>query len=371
MPQPAIVALQGLLSPHVSLGKSRLETLCLIVVGMVSARTVNLSHLAAERPGSTLIASTYRRLQRFFQHVRLGTEWAAPLIGRMLRGSRCWDLALDRTQWQVGGRDINYLVLAVITPRYRVPILWSVLEGRGNSSTAERIALMRRYLALFGAGSIRMLVADREFIGADWMKFLNKNNIPFAIRLREDMRAVTTSRTGQSHDLTFAARLSGCRRTRRFTARLGGPDGPPDGPPDGLEVEINAKRLSAGEWLIVASNRPGRGPYLAYRKRWAVECLFADAKTRGLNIEDTRLTDPAKLDLLMGLVALALAWAGRTATDLLAPNVPKRKAHGHYAKSWFRIGFDRIRQLLRTDPPEAVKPWRRLAANQPKSPRVV
>jgi len=265
MPQQAIATLQGLLSPHVLLGKSRLETLSLIVVGMVSARTVNLSHLAAGRPGSTLIASTYRRLQRFFQHVQLGPDWAAPLIGRMLQGARCWDLALDRTQWRVGERDINYLVLAVITPRDRVPILWSVLKGRGNSSTAERIALMRRYPALFGAGSIRMLLADREFIGADWMKFLNKNNIHFAIRLREDMRAVTSSRTGKSHDLTLAARLRGCQRTRRFTARLGRPDGP--------QVAINAKRISAGEWLSVASNRPGREPCLAYRKRWAVECV--------------------------------------------------------------------------------------------------
>lgn len=24
-----------------------------------------------------------------------------------------------------------------------------------------------------------------------------------------------------------------------------------------------------------------------YRKRWAIECLFGDAKTRGLNLEDT------------------------------------------------------------------------------------
>jgi len=33
MPQQAIATLQGLLSPHVLLGKSRLETLSLIVVG--------------------------------------------------------------------------------------------------------------------------------------------------------------------------------------------------------------------------------------------------------------------------------------------------------------------------------------------------
>jgi len=30
----------------------------------------------------------------------------------------------------------------------------------------------------------------------------------------------------------------------------------------------------------------------------------------------TRLTDPRKLDLLMGLVALAIAWAARAARDL-------------------------------------------------------
>ena len=62
----AIATLRNTLRPHLELSKDRVETLALIVVAMVSARTVNLSHLAAERPGSALVASTYRRLQRFF-----------------------------------------------------------------------------------------------------------------------------------------------------------------------------------------------------------------------------------------------------------------------------------------------------------------
>ena len=71
MSHRAVTALQRILRPHVGLSKSRLETLCLLVIGMVSARTVNLGHIACERSGaSVLIASTYRRLQRFFQHVR-------------------------------------------------------------------------------------------------------------------------------------------------------------------------------------------------------------------------------------------------------------------------------------------------------------
>ena len=74
MPHRAITARRDSASA-VGLSKSRLETLCLIVVGMVSARTVNLGHIACERPGSALVASTYGRLQRFFQHVRLDPDW--------------------------------------------------------------------------------------------------------------------------------------------------------------------------------------------------------------------------------------------------------------------------------------------------------
>jgi len=88
--------------------------------------------------------------------------------------------------------------------------------------------------------------------------------------------------------------------------------------------------------------------------------MFGDATTRGLNIEDTRLTHPRKLALLMALVALAIVWAGRVAADLLGPGTPKHKSHGHFAQSWFRIGFDRLRNLLSTDQSEATAAWRRL-----------
>ena len=47
---------------------------------------------------------------------------------------------------------------------------------------------MRRYLALFGSGSIAWLLADREFIGGRWMKFLLENNILFATRVKENSK---------------------------------------------------------------------------------------------------------------------------------------------------------------------------------------
>ena len=59
--------------------------------------TVNLSHLACERAGQVLIASTYRRLQRFFQHVALPEDWSARLVVHLLGLTGPWRLCLDRT----------------------------------------------------------------------------------------------------------------------------------------------------------------------------------------------------------------------------------------------------------------------------------
>ena len=221
---------------------------------------------------------------------------------------------------------------------------------------------MRRYLGLFEVSTIRLLLADREFIGRDWADFLCENNIPFAIRLRSDLRITTED----GHQLTLDARLHWRRRGKVLTGWLG------TGRDRGHHrLSFIAKPLGQGEWLVLATNARPRFALDAYRKRWAIECLFGDAKTRGLNLEDTRLTDPRKLDLLMGLVALALAWAARAARDLLGPRWPKRKAHGYLAKSWFRTGFDQIRHLLRSDPLEAIAPWLRIAPKHIKFSRVV
>ena len=364
MPNNAIAALREVLRPGIGLSKSRLETLCLIVIGMISARSVNLSHLACERPGRVQTASTYRRLQRFFQHARLDEDWALPLLIRLLGLEGSWLLAIDRTNWQIGKTEVNHLVLAVVTPRFRVPLMWSVIKGRSGSDTGMRIALIERNLAHFPATTIRLLLADRAFVGADWIEFLCKNNISFAIRMRDNL-CITTE---DGHDLTLRARLRKVRRGRTFRARLGTRE---DAAASSAPLLTIAAKPLKDDWLIVMTNVEAQFALRTYRKRWAIECLFGDAKTRGLNLEDTRLTEPRKLGLLMSLVALALAWAGRAAADLLGKHSPPRKSHGYYAKSWFRTGFDHLRNRLRSDPLDAIEPWRRIAPKQLKTGRVV
>ena len=336
------------LRPHFSLSKTRIETLAVLLLGLANGRTVNLSHLASQFPGGALHASNYRRLQRFFQFERLDADLSGPLIVRMLKLDGPKLLALDRTNWKLGQGNVNILVLAVVTRRFRVPLLWTLLDHGGTSDVGQRIALMERYLRLFGASSIKALLADREFIGAEWMEFLNKNNIPFAIRLKENMQVHL-----EDGSLRQFRTLLRKRRRGAWAGWLSGMQTTPAN-----RLRFAAKRIRDGELLIVATNLDdgGRGLNL-YRKRWAIECLFADAKTRGLNIEDTHITDTGKLATLLVIVALAVTWAYRCATRAMGRKAIARKAHGRREKSWFRVGLDALRNWIIHKPEYAVLAW--------------
>ena len=84
MYQKTVAALSDRVAPYVPLSNDRRETLGQLTLGLVSARTTNLSVLAAERIASASTESTYRRYQRFFQSSSLGRT------GRR-RWWRSWD----------------------------------------------------------------------------------------------------------------------------------------------------------------------------------------------------------------------------------------------------------------------------------------
>ena len=146
-----LASLRDILRPHFDLTKSRLETMAVIMTGMVNCRTVNLSHLAIQFPGQAFWKSNYHRLQRFFQDIRFDESVVAGLTTSLIGFDGPKHLAIDRTNWKLGKTDINILVLAIITPKFKIPIMWTCLNHRGNSSTKQRIDLMERYMLCSGS----------------------------------------------------------------------------------------------------------------------------------------------------------------------------------------------------------------------------
>lgn len=65
-----------------------------------------------------------------------------------------------------------------------------------NSNTQERIDIIDRFIKLFGKSSIESLTGDREFVGEKWLEYLNREGIPYHLRIRENFW-VKDLRTGK------------------------------------------------------------------------------------------------------------------------------------------------------------------------------
>jgi hypothetical protein len=62
-----------------------------------------------------------------------------------------------------------------------------MLPKKGNSNGKQRIALLQKFIDLFGKVCIEAIVGDREFIGNDWLMFLQSEHIAYHIRIKDNM----------------------------------------------------------------------------------------------------------------------------------------------------------------------------------------
>ncbi|GGR39431.1 hypothetical protein GCM10008957_55360 [Deinococcus ruber] len=95
-------------------------------------------------------------------------------------------MSVDRTTWEHGEAPLNLLVLGAVVHGYTIPLVWIALDHTGNSDTRARMWLVLRLLQALPARRWKGLVADREFIGAEWFRFLRPKGIRRAIRIRKD-----------------------------------------------------------------------------------------------------------------------------------------------------------------------------------------
>ena len=208
-----------------------------------------------------------------------------------------------------------------------------MLDKQGNSSSSERIALLKKALKIIPKDKILGILADREFIGEEWFHYLLQLQLPYVIRLKENRIAELEDGSTIQLKRLFAGLQKGRKSKAFHNVRLG------EHP-----TNIKAKRLDDGTLLIVAFSGIKDGcPISTYRKRWTIETTFSCMKKRGFNLEDTHMTDLNKLKKLFAIVALAVVWAVKIGTFLQNDKIKK---HGYRENSNFHLGKNIIIQKL-------------------------
>lgn len=335
---PDLHSIESALAPLLW-NKARIKLLAAVVVALLSAQSINLMKLALLMPTSAKVPSAYKRLQRFLADFAPDMDTFARLLSSLCKIAPPWNLAIDRTNWKLGAAHLNLLMLCMVCEHISFPLLWVPLskEGKGkagNSNTAERSALMQRFVRLFGASACQCLRADREFASRDWLKCLEDNGISYQLRIKSDILVADSQGELCCANWLFKDCPVQQERVLGFRKVLG-------------KVRfVTGTRLADGDFLIVVSDV--ERPLCEYSLRWGIETMFGAFKRRGLNLEDTHVTAPERLCRLMMFLTLAYTWAG--VCGLWEVGDPEFKwvikTHGRHAVSVFRIGIDYLRPIM-------------------------
>jgi hypothetical protein len=316
---------------------ARVKLIFLFITALCKVQTVTFDKLAnafdaQARPGSSL-----RRIQRFIAGYALDGDLVARLVFALLPKREDVILTIDRTNWKFGQTDINIFMLGIVYKGVAFPLLFTMLNKRGNSNCQERIALLERFRGLFGTGCISCLVADREFVGAKWIAYLNENNIRYHIRIRNNFRVYHPNK-GRDTKASWLFNDLKPGQYRHYDKIVS---------VNGQLCYISGCKLQKGDFLIIISfNRPQEAQE-DYAERWQIEMCFKAMKSSGFDIEKTHLSDLERIERLVLLVMIAFVWCYK-AGIYLHENVQAItiKTHGRRARTIFKHGLDYISNSL-------------------------
>lgn len=311
---------------------ARLECLGTLIISILRNRTVNLVKLSAEAPSELKAESLYRRFQNFFLRFDMPLhDIGRFVLSKLPKPGKGWVLSMDRTNWKYGKTHINILVVAIVISKVAIPICWRVLPQstkRGNSNTRHRIELLKRLLKLMTGEDIKVLTMDREFVGREWLRWLDGQGIKYIVRIKHNVLVDGNAASRHRHRKQI-------RSAKRKTVW-------------GIEVFFGGCRITGkntrDDFLYLVSNfYHGKEALDLYKMRWGIEQVFSHFKRRGFDLETTHMKEGKKIEKLFGVLTLAFLIGYGWGCEMKAGSTLLRSQE---RKSIFRLGLDRISQFF-------------------------
>lgn len=164
------------------------------------------------------------------------------------------------------------------------------------------------------------MLGDREFIGKTWVEWLEDQQIPYTLRIKEESQYIA-KRNGKIIKVACLFKKLQPGRTQYLGKRKIGKTDPYMGHITGLKTTNN-------QIVVLAHSAKIEQPFEAYRKRWEIELLFKVMKSSGFDLEATHITQFDRLETLLGIVAISCCFAYRVGIYYSKAHPPKLKKHG-------------------------------------------
>ena len=135
---------------NIQSSRHALKFIAQFVSALLKTRTSNLVKIANAVQTDADSNSVYRQIQRFLKN-----ENAVSIdYLKLLKLNGKLKVLIDRTEWKFGSTWVNILTLSVAYKNVAIPILWEVVNHKGNATALEHVAIIKKFVAEFGANRI-------------------------------------------------------------------------------------------------------------------------------------------------------------------------------------------------------------------------
>lgn len=318
---------------------ARIKAMSMMICALCKVQRVAYTKLASAFDNKAEASSSLRRIQRLIAECIINTDLIAKLILKLIPIKGPYSLSMDRTNWKFSSTNINILTLGIIYDGMAFPIVFKMMDKRGNSNTEERIELIQRFISLAGKDSIAHLMADREFVGSEWLAFLNSKDIHYHIRIRDNFNIIRHGKEFKAYWLFNDLKLGESKHLSCIYYV--------NGQPCYLSGSKVKDKEGKPELQILVSYCDAEEALEMYKQRWQIETMFKGLKSSGFNIENSHVRIHERMTNLFAIVMIAYVWCYLVGI-YIHENIKEIKIlhHGRKSKSLFKYGLEYISQCL-------------------------
>ena len=338
--------------------EQHINTLALLICGIVSAQHVQFAHIADHAPiRGAKNESLITRFRRWVKHKDVTPEavWL-PFARAVLTGlaQAPLTIVLDGT---TAGRGCMVLMASVVYHGRAIPLLWTVVKGKkGHLPQDEHCALITRLQTVIPDTATVVVLGDGEFDGTHLLAALRTAGWEYVCRTGKNITISAQDRVFTVGDLPLKQGEAVALENVQMTAARYGPI---------LLLGIWDTNQDTPIYLVTSlSDATVAADW--YRLRFRIEGMFANHKSRGFHIHKSHLNKPERLARLVLASSLAYLWVHEVAMFAQAQGwVGQFHRTDRCDLSLFQIGLramhyarregKRIPMRLRlpTDPPSA------------------
>lgn len=279
----------------------RLDTLALMIYSLLRIHQSRLTELAKVVCPDLDFESRVKKFKRLVINEYVDAQtFFIPFLAKLLASLASRKQVVFAIDGSPVGSGCVCLMISLIWRKRAIPLCWMVRKGKkGHFPVKMHLKLLEALSAILPADCPVTILGDGEFSKVELLEFCQNKGWDVVCRTAKN-RQVTLEHQKEKLSLGSSLYPEESHQTAwfpnvKYTAKKYGP----------VHVFCHHEPTHDAPWYLVSNIDHPPTVVRLYRKRFGIETLFGDLKSRGFNIHKSKLRHPERLEKLLIAVCLA------------------------------------------------------------------